>query len=437
MHNSAIVAHTMDDAKKIFDDKVKYAYDRLPNWLKQEWEVDTSNVKMLKFRRGSDEAYIYVGTALRGGTNQNLLISELSTLDQRYPEKALEIIKGALNTVHKGQIIVVESTSKGAFGEFGRICKMAMQKVKEKVKLTPMDWKFHFFSWIDEPDYQQEGEIFIDKEEKVYFEHLEAQTKHRLTQAQKLWYIKKKETLGEGIFSEYPSTPEEAFKSATEGTYYTKIINKLYDKNQITLVPYDPRLLVHTFWDLGVGDATTIGFVQFSQFEIRIIDFYENSGEGMPHYINILKEKGYNYGTHNAPHDIEARELSTGVSRWETAQKLGINFQIVPNISREDGIEATRSMLPRCWIDKENCKRLVEGLSEYRKKWNEPMSVFSNEPLHDWASHIADMVRYIAVGMTQVLPNSVGTDPLEDPEVLEERRRHQEQNFDPFSNHIY
>jgi hypothetical protein len=80
---------------------------------------------------------------------------------------------------------------------------------------------------------------------------------------------------------------------------------------------------------------------------------------------------------------------------------------------------------------------LVEGLSEYRKKWNEPLGTFSNEPLHDWASHIADMVRYIAVGMTQILPNSIGTEPLEDPEVLEERRRHQEQNFDPFNIHIY
>jgi len=437
MHNSAIVAHTMDDAKKIFDDKVKYAWDRLPSWLKQEWEIDTSNVKMLKFRRGSDESYIYVGTGLRGGTNQNLLISELSTLDQRYPEKANEIITGALNTVHKGQIIVIESTSKGAFGQYYKLCKLAMQKMRDKVKLTAMDWKFHFFSWIDEPGYNLSGDVFINREENDYFKEIEDKTKHTLTQEQKMWYIKKKETLGEKMFSEYPTIPEEAFKSATEGTYYTKIINKLFDKKQITLVPYDPRMLVHTFWDLGVGDAMTIGFVQFSQFEVRIIDYYENSGEGMPHYINVLKEKEYNYGTHNAPHDIEARELSTGVSRLETAQKLGIIFQVVPNIGKEDGIDATRNMLPRCWIDKDNCKRLVEGLSEYRKKWNEPLGTFSNEPLHDWASHIADMVRYIAVGMTQILPNSIGTEPLEDPEVLEERRRHQEQNFDPFNIHIY
>ena len=95
---------------------------------------------------------------------------------------------------------------------------------------------------------------------------------------------------------------------------------------RITNVPYDPSVRVDTFWDLGVNDSTVIWFVQKVGRAVHIIDFYENRGEGLPHYVKVLQDKGYLYGEHNAPHDIEVRELSTGKSRRETAYDLGINF---------------------------------------------------------------------------------------------------------------
>jgi hypothetical protein len=141
----AIVAHTAKNAEEIFDTKVKYAWDRLPEFVKSQYELDTNNAKMLKFKRGDKESSIAVSTSVRSGTVQRLLISELGTLDQKYPEKSTEIITGALNAVHQGQIVVIESTAKGMFGNFFEICKIAQAKQVSGEQLSPMDYKFFFF----------------------------------------------------------------------------------------------------------------------------------------------------------------------------------------------------------------------------------------------------------------------------------------------------
>ena len=433
MRNSAIVAHTRDDANKIFDDKIKYAWDRLPEWLRARWQVDVDNTQMLKFKQADREAYIYTGTGLRGGTNQNLLITELGTLDQKFPEKSQEIKSGALNTVHKGQVVVIESTAKGSYGVFYDIVKNARAILKEGKGLSLMDWKFFFFSWFDEPEYQLDVPFIIPREQREYFDHLEVETGVKLTHAQKTWYCKKKEVQKEAMFSEFPSVPDEAFKAATEGTYYGKYIDKLWEKRQITKVPYDPRLPVDTVWDLGIGDAMAITFVQIFGFEIRIIDYYENSGEGIPHYIRVLKERGYVYRSHHAPHDIEVRELTTGISRKETAAKLGIHFVLVPNIPRDDGIDAVRNILPKCYFDEVNTKQLIDSLTAYRKEWDAKAGMFKDTPLHDWSSNAADSFRYLAVSINHLAPAINSKEPLEDPEVIEMRREKNNRPMDEFN----
>lgn len=433
MRNSAIVAHTRDDANKIFDDKIKYAWDRLPEWLKSEWQLDVDNTQMLKFKQDKREAYIYTGTGLRGGTNQNLLITELGTLDQKFPEKAAEIKSGALNTVHKGQVVVIESTAKGSYGVFFDIVKQAREVAKIGRALSMMDWKFFFFSWFDEEEYQIDTPYIIPKEMNEYFAHLEVETGVILTKAQKTWYCKKKLIQKDAMFSEFPSVPDEAFKAATEGSYYGKNIDKLWEMKRITRVPFDPRIPVDTFWDLGIGDAMCIVFVQIFGREIRVIDYYENSGEGMPHYIRVLKDRNYVYRSHNAPHDIEVRELSTGVSRRDTAKSLGISFSIVRNISIEDGIDAVRNILPICWFDESNTKRLVDALNEYRKEWDAGAGMFKDKALHNWASHPADAFRMLAVGINQVSPSIQSREPLEDQEVIQMRQERDRTTFDPFN----
>lgn len=184
---------------------------------------------------------------------------------------------------------------------------------------------------------------------------------------------------------------------AVPGAYYTEELKRVRADNRVTRVPYDPRLLVHTFWDLGVGDATAIWFVQIHGAEKRAIDYYEQNGEGLPHYASVLKGRGYNYGEHWAPHDIEVRELGSGQSRIEIAQGLGINFRVVPKLSVDDGIHAAKMVFPSCWFDAQKCARGLEALEHYRRDYNSRLGEFVARPVHDWASHGADAWRYFAV----------------------------------------
>ena len=196
-----------------------------------------------------------------------------------------------------------------------------------------------------------------------------------------------------------------SFDAPLVGSYYGSLMAKALAEERIKNVPYEPRLEVHTSWDLGMGDSTAI--IWFQQFgnEYRIIDYYENQGEGIPHYVKVVRDKDYVYGKHIAPHDIKVREMGTGKSRFEVARDLGLRFDICPNIQIDDGIEAARSIIPRCYFDEKKCSILVEALRQYRKDYDEKNKVYKNRPLHDWSSHGADAFRYLALGTRDINKN--------------------------------
>ncbi len=197
---------------------------------------------------------------------------------------------------------------------------------------------------------------------------------------------------------EYAQEYECSFEAAVKGSIYAAELAKARESGRVCSVPYDPILPVDTDWDLGVGDATSIIFSQsLKSGEVRIIDYYEASGEGLPHYAQVLSAKGYVYGKHWAPHDIQVRELGSGRSRLETAQTLGIRFVVGPNVPIEDGIHAGRMLMPKCWFDAVKCAPLLEGLLHYRRDYNRRLDEFKAVPVHDWASHPADAWRYLAV----------------------------------------
>jgi hypothetical protein len=187
-----------------------------------------------------------------------------------------------------------------------------------------------------------------------------------------------------------------------KGAYYTLELNQASREKRVTRVPFDPMYKVHTVWDLGISDSTAILFVQkVSNKEIRVIDYYENEGFGVPHYIAYLQrmqmEKSYIYGNHYAPHDVNKREFSTGLSIIETARKLGIKFEQVPNIGIADGIQKVRIMFPKLHIHQYNCEQLLNALRSYRKHWDDKKLMFSDNPIHDWTSHAADALRYLSL----------------------------------------
>ena len=185
-----------------------------------------------------------------------------------------------------------------------------------------------------------------------------------------------------------------SFQAAITGSYYGKIIEELEQNKRITEVPYDDNLKTETWWDLGLKDSTAIWFVQRLQSQLRVIDYYENSGEGLDFYADVLDSKPYKYDRHIAPHDIKVRELGAyGKSRLETALELGISFDIAPELSIEDGIEMVRKTLPQCYFDKNKTYQGTEALKAYQKKWDERNQCFKNRPTHNFASHPSDAFR--------------------------------------------
>lgn len=192
------------------------------------------------------------------------------------------------------------------------------------------------------------------------------------------------------------------FYGSIHGAYYADYIKHADVEGRIGAYPYDPILPVYTFWDIGIGDATAITFAQVVNREIRVIDYYENNGESLSHYIQKLQSKNYLYAEHFAPHDIEVREFSSGKSRLEIAQSLGIKFRITPKMSVDDGINAVRTILPRCFFDKGKTDLLVKCLKNYKKEWDDKRQVFKSYPLHDWSSHGADSARYMAINIDKL-----------------------------------
>ena len=189
-----------------------------------------------------------------------------------------------------------------------------------------------------------------------------------------------------------------SFEGTVSGAYYGSFIDIAESEGRILDLPYDPTIPVTTAWDLGVGDATAIWFMQKANNQLRIIDYLEASGEGLQYYVKELQQKPYIYDNHIWPHDARVRELGTGKSRYEVGLGLGIKpITICKSISIEDGINAVRSALPRMWFDKKKCSHGIEALRNYRKEYDDQRKCYKNKPLHDWTSHGSDAMRYLSV----------------------------------------
>lgn len=189
-----------------------------------------------------------------------------------------------------------------------------------------------------------------------------------------------------------------SFEMGVEGSYYAKYLDRMRVKGQIGDVPWENGFKVHTAWDLGVRDSSTIIFFQVIGQTVRILDSYENSKVGLDHYAKVLEQKPYKYGKHIAPHDIAVKEFGSGMTRIEKARQLGINFTIASNISIEDGIETVRSTLGKIWIDS-SCKNLIKALENYRQEFDAKRKIYKSQPLHDWSSHWADAMRYLCISL--------------------------------------
>lgn len=198
---------------------------------------------------------------------------------------------------------------------------------------------------------------------------------------------------------QYRAEYECSFDAPIIGSYYGQLLEEAEQDDRVTGVPVERNHPVHTAWDLGIGDSTAIWFFQTVGREVHLVDYLEHAGVGLDWYAQQLRARGHLYGMHLVPHDAEARELGTGKTRIETMRSLAIEPTIVPVHRVDDGINAARLLLSRCWFDKVKTQAGLQALKNYRREFDQKRKTFRDSPLHDWASHGADAFRYLAMGI--------------------------------------
>jgi hypothetical protein len=199
----------------------------------------------------------------------------------------------------------------------------------------------------------------------------------------------------------YQQEFECSFSASVEGSYYGKIMNEIEAKGQLCKIERDDLCKTYVAWDLGMGDSTSIWVAQVAGQEIRLLDYIENHGQGLDWYVRELTNRGWHKAPQLLPHDVQVRELGTGRSRLEVLQDAGLDCSVVPRLGVDDGIQAVRRMLPRCWFNIPATKQGVDCIRNYRREYDEKRQVFFDKPLHDWSSHGSDAFRYLAVGMDE------------------------------------
>jgi phage terminase large subunit len=195
-----------------------------------------------------------------------------------------------------------------------------------------------------------------------------------------------------------------SFTGVMFGSYYGRILEASKAEGRIGEFAYNPQKPVETAWDIGIKDSTAIWFYQKNGGYFDFIDYYEDNGEALDHYIQYLYKKRYTYSVHLGPHDIKSRNFATGKSTSEMANQLTGKrdfFKMVPKSDIQEGIDVVRMTLPRCRFDAVKCKRGLEALRQYHKRWNQDRRTFSLKPEHDWSSNGADAFRTFANGVEE------------------------------------
>lgn len=383
-----IIAQDKEAAEIIFRDKVKFAYENLPELFRTWAPLQKDSASELMFAHNNSS--IRVATSMRSGTLHRLHVSEFGKICAKYPEKAKEVMTGSIPAVPNSGVLVIESTAEGAEGEFYDLTQRAAAAQEEGRPLNQKDYRLHFYAWWDNPEYtiSPAGVNITDKDHE-YFDKVEADADTIIKAGQRAWYVATREADYPGnperMWQEYPSTREEAFQQSTEGCWYSNQMTALRKGGRICTVPMLDAP-VNTFWDIGNGDGCAIWFHQHVGMEHRFIRYYEEFGEDLRHYVKYLQDTGYIWGKHFLPHDANHKRLSDdNRSVKEILEGLGLrNIEVVPRITViTNGINIMRAQFPLIWMDATNCSQGIKRLDNYRKRWNQQQARYSDEPEND------------------------------------------------------
>ena len=399
-----IIAHDREAAEVIFRDKVKFAYDNLPEVFKIAFPLARDSAIELLFAHNNSS--VRVATSMRSGTIHRLHISEFGKICAKYPDKANEVITGSLPAVPMSGVAVIESTSEGDEGEFYEMTRRAMAQQEQNKPLTTKDFRFHFFAWWDDsPEYEVNPALVnVTENDHEYFNQVEEEMCCKLSPRQRAWYVATREADFSGsrekMWQEYPSSPGEAFKRSTEGCYYAHEMTMLRTKGRILNIP-ETQVPVDTFWDIGNSDGCAIWFHQTVGMEDRFLSYYEGHGLNLKQYMKVLQDSGYLFGKHYLPHDAGNKPLSdTNKSVIEQLEGLGLkNIIRVPRISDiNTGIQITRSHFASAYFDEKGCEVGLRRLNNYKKKWDSRQGRYneSTPEKNDGNSEGADAFRQYA-----------------------------------------
>ncbi len=187
-----------------------------------------------------------------------------------------------------------------------------------------------------------------------------------------------------------------SFDAGLMGAYYTEQLKQA----KFGAYPFNPKLPVHTFWDIGLADATAIWFGQQDGAGINIIDYMTANNRAFASWIKEVRETPYDLsGVNSMPHDFFRRDWKDGMSAQSTADDHNFPVEKTPDLSRQQGIDAVKMFLPRLRFntDNPNVQAGIDALYNYRREYNDKLRIFMNRPLHDWASNGADAMRYMAI----------------------------------------
>lgn len=401
---AAMIAQDKDAAASLFRDKVKFAYDNLPNEIRERFPLARDSASELLFAHNNSS--IKVGTSMRSGTLQYLHVSEFGKICAKYPQKAKEVLTGSIPAVSPSGIVIIESTAEGDEGAFYDMAETARKKKEQGAELSKKDYKFNFYPWQGADEYKLEASIHITQQEHDYFERIEQECGKKINLAQRNWYIATRDNDFQGsselMWQEYPSTPQEAFKKSKEGCWYTEQFIKIRREQRICDLPIRSDVPVNTFWDIGNSDGTAVWFHQRVGMQDLFIDFEEGWGEPYEYFVKLMQNKGYLWGKHYLPHDgAHARQgQSQNLSPQQMLQNLGLkDVLIVPRVSELlHGINKTRDALMNdVWFDKNRCKAGLHHVENYTRKFNSHAQRYTSEPVKsDGHSEASDALRQFA-----------------------------------------
>jgi len=408
--SAGIVSYSLEHAQHIFKRIIGYALDHLPSWLKVD--VINRSAREITFANGS---MLRVDTTLRGGAYQLVLVSEFGKTCARNPQKAEEVITGTLQTVPIDGKVIIESTGEGNEGFFAEMVTDASRRGNDDI--SSLDYHLFFYNWMQEKAYVLEEKINYDVSLTDYFAKIEKELSCTITQPQRNWYAAQVRILGDKIKQEFPSTISEAFLSSSDAFYFAEGIEKAYTENRCLYTPlYDALLPVYVAMDIGVNDLTVIIFFQNAHGEIRIIDYYEDKNKGIDFYAKfLLQDKKYLYQTIFLPHDSVKRDILDVSNTYERDFRrlfsaTNTKFIVLPRMDKQLSISYAKNKLSRCVFNVAKVKTLLDNIVKYRKKWNEALGRYMEDPLHNEASNYADAFQYMcqAIGHIETVTSMGG-----------------------------